>query len=131
VQARQKHTGRFGNPVRHHRALMRDRVHLRDLEQRFTAFVDASRFCRGDALQLPFRRKFVSNSAKTPSMSRKHLPAAVLVSIANNLIRYRYEPHDPAGARTRLADHRIITIHPDAVETYLKSCPPPERKRAG
>src|SRR5258708_11096885 len=28
------------------------------------------------------RRRFVSNSANTPSMSRKHLPAAVLVSIA-------------------------------------------------
>jgi hypothetical protein len=27
------------------------------------------------------RRRFVSNSANTPSMSRKHLPAAVLVSI--------------------------------------------------
>jgi hypothetical protein len=27
------------------------------------------------------RRRFVSNSAKTPSMSRKHFPTAVLVSI--------------------------------------------------
>ena len=33
------------------------------------------------AASWPSRRRFVSNSANTPSISRKHLPAALLVSM--------------------------------------------------
>jgi hypothetical protein len=45
------------------------------------ALVDASGLGLRDALKLSLATKVLSNSANTPSMSRKHLPAAVLVSI--------------------------------------------------
>jgi hypothetical protein len=35
------------------------------------------------------RRRLVSNSANTPSMSRRHLPAAVLVSIGCSVAWHR------------------------------------------
>jgi hypothetical protein len=47
-----------------------------------------------DPFELPLRRRFVSN---TPSMSRKHLPAAVLVSIGR-LTRLQGCPTGPDRA---------------------------------
>src|SRR5271169_3781506 len=52
------------------------------------------------------RRRFVSNSANTPSISRKHLPAAVLVSIGcsvafNEAPLARTRDHNPAAVGTR------------------------------
>jgi hypothetical protein len=43
--------------------------------------IDARCLGLGDAFRLPLAPWLVSNSANTPSISRKHLPAAVLVSI--------------------------------------------------
>src|SRR5829696_2166522 len=55
--------------------------HCLPVDTGLSTLVDPVRFGFGDPLQLAFPSKLVSNSAKTPSMSRNALPAAVVVSI--------------------------------------------------
>jgi len=54
---------------------------LLNIDGRLAPLIDAVRLRGLNAFELAFRLRFVSNSAKTPSMSRKALPAALEVSI--------------------------------------------------
>jgi hypothetical protein len=73
-------------------ALSLELCDLGPINRRRAALVDASSLGLGDALHRRSLRRLVSNSANTPSISRKHLPAAVLVSI----VCYRSVAHADA-----------------------------------
>ena len=55
--------------------------HLSRIDRNQAPLVDASSLGLRDALHLPFFAQVGFDSAKTPSISRKHLPVAVPVSI--------------------------------------------------
>jgi hypothetical protein len=65
--------------------------HLGLVYRGWTALVDASGLRLGDTLELALLARLVSNSANTPNISRKHLPAAVLVSIGCS-VAFRVAP---------------------------------------
>ena len=83
----------------------------RDVYRGRPALVDAFRFGLRDTLS-SWRsfRKFVSNSANTPSMSRKHLPAAVAYFF------YKYEIMSDTELTTLEQDLllAVIALHPHA-----------------
>jgi hypothetical protein len=56
-------------------------AYLGGVYRKRATLVDARGLRLGDALKLALAARLVSNSANTPSMPRKHLPAAVPVSI--------------------------------------------------
>ena len=60
---------------------------LGNIDAGFASPVDTPRFGRRYTLQLPSRRRLVSNSANTPNMSRNALPAAVPVSTGYSVAR--------------------------------------------